>query len=232
MNGGWEPSFGPDEKLLRGADNHLRDLKHCWDIAWEFYRGFRLFHDLGRCVTVFGSARFGTEHPYYQLARNIGGELGRSGFAVMTGGGPGVMEAANRGAREQGTVSVGCNIQLPEEQAPNDYLDRWMQFDHFFVRKVMLVKFSSAFVVLPGGFGTMDEVFETLTLIQTGKIERFPLVALGCDYWRTLAGRPDSFIDRVMLSQGTIDDQDCRHLYLTDDPREAVRYIVAQIRRD
>jgi uncharacterized protein (TIGR00730 family) len=137
-------------------------------------------------VTVFGSARFTEEHMYYALAREIGQQLARAGFTVMTGGGPGIMEVANRGAKEAGGYSVGCNIELPQEQKPNPYLDRWVTFRHFFVRKLMLVKYSYAFIALPGGFGTLDEIFETATLIQTHKIKDFPLVLVGKDYWRPL----------------------------------------------
>src|SRR5581483_5005060 len=152
----------------------------------DLFRGLRALHFLERCVTVFGSARFAEDHPYYKLARHVGSELAIAGFTVMTGGGPGVMEAANRGAHEAGGVSVGCNIELPHEQKPNPYLDLFVEFRYFFVRKVMLVKYSTAFVVMPGGFGTMDEIFETATLIQTGKIRGFPVVLMGKEYWAPL----------------------------------------------
>ena len=153
-------------------------------IFCEFIRGFRTLHFVGACVTVFGSARFTENHPYYDLARQCGAELAKAGFTVMTGGGPGIMEAANRGAKETGGRSIGCNIQLPREQKPNPFVDQWITFRHFFVRKVMLVKYSYAFIALPGGFGTLDEIFETATLIQTGKIRDFPLVLMGIEYWR------------------------------------------------
>ena len=154
----------------------------------EFMRGFRALHFVGPCVTVFGSARFTEDAPLLRgrAARSARG-WPRLGFTVMTGGGPGIMEAANRGAKEVGGRSVGCNIELPQEQQPNPYLDRWITFRHFFVRKVMLVKYSYAFVALPGGFGTLDEIFETATLIQTGKIRDFPLVLMGREFWRPLA---------------------------------------------
>src|SRR3954447_10656899 len=139
-------------------------------------RGFRLLHFVGPCATVFGSARFTEDHRYYKMARELGGRLARAGFTVMTGGGPGIMEAANRGAKEAGGYSVGCNIELPREQKPNPYLDRWVTFRDFGIRKLMLIKYSYAFIVLPGGFGTLDEFFSTATLIQTEKIEDFPLV--------------------------------------------------------
>ena len=152
----------------------------------ELVRGFRALHFLGPCITVFGSARFEEGNPHYELAREMGRRIGRMGFTVMTGGGPGVMEAANRGARDVGACSIGCNIALPQEQEPNPYLDRFIEFEYFFVRKLMLVKYSYAFVVLPGGFGTLDEVFEVATLIQTRKIESFPCVLMGLDYWAPL----------------------------------------------
>ena len=155
-------------------------------VVREFIRGFRALHFLPPCVTVFGSARFQEDHPHYLLAREMGHALSRMGFTVMTGGGPGIMEAANRGAKDAGGFSVGCNIHLPKEQKPNAYLDRTVTLHHFFVRKVLLLKYSYAFVVMPGGFGTMDEFFETLTLIQTGKISDFPVVLMGKDYWKPL----------------------------------------------
>jgi uncharacterized protein (TIGR00730 family) len=172
-------------------------------------------------VTVFGSARFGPDHVYYAMAREVGARLARAGFTVMTGGGPGIMEAANRGAREAGGRSIGCNIQLPEEQKPNPYLDRWIAFRHFFVRKVMLVKYSYAFVALPGGFGTLDEIFETATLIQTGKIRQFPLVLLGTDFWAPMM----EFLQTRLLAADTVRAADVERIILTDSPREAVARI-------
>ena len=164
-------------------------------------RGFRALHFVGPCVSVFGSARFKAAHPYYALGREVGARLARVGFTVMTGGGPGLMEAANRGAKEAGGRSVGCNIELPHEQRPNPYLDHWVTFRHFYVRKVMLVKYSYAFVALPGGFGTLDETFEVATLVQTGKVREFPIVLMGCDYWRPLI----DFVRNRLLVEGTID---------------------------
>ncbi len=187
----------------------------------EFVSGFRSLHSVGPCVTVFGSARFGDGHPYYVLGRELGGELARAGFTVMTGGGPGLMEAANRGARESSGRSIGCNIELPSEQQPNAYLDKLVLFRHFFVRKVMLVKYSYAFVGLPGGFGTLDEVFEAATLIQTGKIKDFPVVFMGSGYWAPLLG----FMRSTMVREGTIDQADLDRLLVTDDPKEATARI-------
>ena len=169
---------------------------------------------------MFGSARFGDGHPYYSLGRDIGARLARAGFTVMTGGGPGLMEAANRGARESGGRSVGCNIALPAEQAPNPYLDRWVTCRHFFVRKVLLFKYSYAFVVLPGGLGTLDELFEALTLIQTRKIASFPVVLVGSEYWFPLRQ-----LLQHLLGSGTIDERDLRLLLITDDLDEAMAYI-------
>ena len=211
-----------DLRLLEGEQGVFQDIVRSIRIWAEFMKGFRTFRSLGPCVTVFGSARFAEDHVYYKLAREVGAELGRQGFAVMTGGGPGVMEAANRGAREVGAKSVGCNIHLPEEQTPNAYLDLWAEFHHFFVRKVMLVKYSRAFVLMPGGFGTLDEIFETFTLIQTGKIQNFPVVVLGRDYWKTL--RP--FLRDTMVTTGTIDEADLDLVYQADDPVDAVNFIL------
>src|SRR5207302_3648648 len=157
-------------RFLQGPQPRGYELSRAIRIFFELIHGFRSLHFVGPCVTVFGSARFHEDHRYYQMAHAVGALLARAGFTVMTGGGPGIMEAANRGAKEAGGYSVGCNIELPQEQRPNPYLDRWITFHHFFVRKLMLVKYSYAFVALPGGFGTLDEIFETATLIQTAKI--------------------------------------------------------------
>jgi hypothetical protein len=172
-------------------------------------------------VTVFGSARFREDNRWYQLARDVSAALAREGFTIMTGGGPGIMEAANRGARDAGGLSVGCNITLPHEQKHNPYLDRFVEFRYFFVRKVMLVKYSYAFVVMPGGFGTMDELFEAATLIQTRKIEDFPLVLMGVDYWRPML----EFLKTSMVQQGTIDQVDIDRILVTDDVATAVAHV-------
>ncbi|HEX5734441.1 MAG TPA: TIGR00730 family Rossman fold protein [Blastocatellia bacterium] len=189
-------------------------------IMREFLKGFRVFHFVGPCVTVFGSARFKEDHPYYAVAREVGARLSHIGFTVMTGGGPGIMEAANRGAREAGGPSIGCNIILPKEQKPNPYLDRWVEFRYFFIRKSMLIKYSYAFVVLPGGVGTMDELFEAVTLIQTKKIESFPVVLMGKDYYAPLI----EFLNR-MAAAGTIDVADLDLLLVTDSVDEAMAHI-------
>ena len=165
---------GVEKQFLAGKRDRAADLESAIRIFLEFLRGFESLDVDQPCVTVFGSARFKSNHQYYRMARELGRELAQAGFGVITGGGPGIMEAANRGAKEAGGLSIGCNIELPREQEPNPYLDRFVEFDHFFVRKVMLVKYSCAFVLMPGGFGTMDEIFEAATLMQTGKIEKLP----------------------------------------------------------
>ncbi|MGH9381795.1 MAG: TIGR00730 family Rossman fold protein [Thermoanaerobaculia bacterium] len=212
-----------EQRFLEGPQRRGLELLRAVRILGEFARGFRALHFVGPCVTVFGSARFRDGHPHYDLARAVGAELATAGFTVMTGGGPGIMEAASRGAKEAGGRTVGCTIDLPEEQESNAWLDRRVDFHYFFVRKVMLVKYSYGFVVMPGGFGTMDEIFETLTLIQTGKIRDFPLVLMGVEYWQRLL----QFLTAKMVPAGTINPRDVERLVLTDDPAEAV----AEIRR-
>lgn len=217
------PPAERERDLLRGADDLLADFDRGVTVFNEFVHGCRSLFDLGRCITVFGSARFADGHRWYRLAREIGAQLARAGCTVMTGGGPGVMEAANRGAREAGGLSIGCNIRLPHEQHPNPYLDRTLTFDYFFVRKVMLLKYSSGFVFLPGGFGTMDELFETLTLIQTGKVDAFPCIAAGTDFWKPMvdavAGR---LYDAGTVSPGEV------VVRLLDDPAEIVAHLLAE----
>ncbi|MGD9751815.1 MAG: TIGR00730 family Rossman fold protein [Acidimicrobiia bacterium] len=209
-----------DQDLLGGPRSRARELRTIARVAAEMLRGFRALHFVGPCVTVFGSARTPAGSPPYELARAVAGELADVGFTIVTGGGPGVMEAANRGARERGGPSVGCNIVLPKEQHPNRYLDISVDFDHFFIRKLMLVKYSYAFVVLPGGFGTLDELFEALTLIQTGKIRDFPMVVMGSPYWDGLRGQIDE-----MVAAGTIAPEDLELLLFTDDVAHAVQHI-------
>jgi uncharacterized protein (TIGR00730 family) len=212
---------GPEQRFLVGRRSRRAELLSAVRIFLEYMRGLRALHFVGPCVTVFGSARFREGHPWYELAREVGRALAREGWTVMTGGGPGLMEAANRGAREAGGASVGCNIELPREQKPNRYLDRFVQFEHFFVRKVMLVKYSHAFVVLPGGFGTMDEVFETLTLVQNGKIHSFPIVIMGNSYWNLL----DAFLRTTMVGEGTIHGGELSLLHRTDSVDEAMAIV-------
>ena len=210
-----------EETFLEGPRSRRSEFLRAVRIFAEYIRGFRNLHWIGPCVTVFGSARFGQDHRHYAAAREMGRRLAQAGFAVMTGGGPGIMEAANRGAREAGGLSVGCNIQLPREQEPNPYLDRFVEFHYFFVRKVMLVKYSYAFVAFPGGFGTLDEIFETATLVQTGKIKDFPIVLMGKDYWAPLM----DFLSGTLAREGTIDRADVERILLTDSPEEALARI-------
>jgi uncharacterized protein (TIGR00730 family) len=203
-----------ESRFLEGPQSRFSELMRAFRIFGELIKGFRKLHFVGPCVTVFGSARFDDRHPYYQLGREIGRELSRVGFSVMTGGGPGVMEAANRGAKEAGGKSIGCNIVLPLEQQPNPYLDTFVEFRYFFVRKLMLAKYSYAFVALPGGFGTMDEIFEISTLVQTGKIKEFPIVLAGSEYWKPVIG----FLRETMAKQGMIDESDVDRFIVSDSP--------------
>jgi len=218
---GKAPPVPEIRQFLQGPQKRSFELRQAVRIFVEIMRGFRKLHFLAPCVTVFGSARFTEEHAYYVLAREIGERLARAGFTVMTGGGPGIMEAANRGAKEAGGYSVGCNIELPQEQKPNPYLDRWVTFRYFFVRKLMLEKYSYAFIALPGGFGTLDEIFETATLIQTHKIKNFPLVIVGKEYWRPLL----DFLRGRLVESKTIDPIDAEHILVTDSAEEAVQLV-------
>ena len=190
-------------------------------ILSEFVEGFEAFAGVGAAVAVFGSARTPEGHPTYELARRIGAELAKAGFAVITGGGPGTMEAANRGAHEAGGLSIGCNIELPHEQHLNPYVDLSVEFHYFFARKTMFVKYADAFVIMPGGFGTLDELFESLTLIQTGKVRNFPVVLIGHAYWDGLI----AWMREVQLPAGAISQADLDLLMVTDDPGEAVSII-------
>ena len=210
-----------ETKFLVGRRERAEDLESAVRVFLEFLKGFEALDLEGPCVTVFGSARFLEGHRYYDLARAVGREVARAGFPVITGGGPGIMEAANRGAKEAGGRSIGVNIHLPMEQQLNPYLDEFVEFDHFFVRKVMLVKYSCAFVVMPGGFGTMDEIFETATRMQTGKIAHFPIIMMGSGFWRHF----EDFVRNSLLAEKTIDEQDLYLFKSTDDPRKAVEII-------
>ena len=209
-----------DRLMLEGPRSRTEEFVTLLRVMRDFLRGFRVLHFVGPCVTMFGSARTREDDPSYELARRMGGAVAQLGFTVMTGGGPGIMEAANRGAKDVGGRSVGCNIELPFEQASNPYLDRSVTLRYFFVRKTLLVKYSYAFVVFPGGAGTVDELFEALTLIQTGKIQHFPIVVMGTDYWRELLG----FIEK-MARVGTISPEDVKLIYATDSVDEATEHI-------
>ena len=213
----WRRDWGEkDRRLLEGPRSRWAEFKTLLHIGWELLQGFRELHFIGPCVTVFGSARFPPGHPYYELGLQVGAEIARLGFNVMTGGGPGIMEAANRGGQEAGGHSIGCNIILPKEQSANKYIDRLISFHYFFVRKVMLVKYSQAFVILPGGYGTLDEAFEAATLVQTGKMHEFPIIFMGIQYWQPLF----DFIRDGMAPAKTIDPDDIERFLLTDSIEE------------
>lgn len=210
-----------DERLfLSGPNRRINDLTLLFQIAFEFFKGFRALHFVGPCVTIFGSARSREGQKYYELAREMGAMVARMGFTTMTGGGPGAMEAANRGAKEAGGLSVGCNIKLPFEQFANPYLDKSVDMNFFFVRKVILLKYSFAFVALPGGVGTLDELFETLTLVQTKKILNFPIVLLGKDFWQ-----PVYDFMKKMADEETISPEDLNLVFITDSVTEAADHI-------
>lgn len=209
-----------DRALLRGPNSRFKELRLLMIVLRDFFRGFRALHFVGPCITVFGSARFQEDHPYYKLAREVGAAIARLGFTVMTGGGPGIMEAANRGAKDAGGRSVGCNIKLPFEQQHNPYLDRWVTIDYFFVRKVLLMKYSYGFVIMPGGFGTLDEMFEALTLIQTKKVKNFPVVVMGSEFWAEMR----RLIDH-MVKGATISPEDIELICWTDSVQEAVEHL-------
>ena len=214
------PATSKEIQFLEGRQSRRKEFYFTLKVAWEFIKGFRTLHFVGPCITIFGSARLGEKTPEYQQTVEIAGKISQLGFTIMTGGGPGIMEAANRGAREGGGRSVGVNIEFPFEQKPNPYLDRSVDIRYFFVRKVLLLKYSYGFVIMPGGFGTLDEFFETITLIQTKKISQFPIVIMDREYHTKLM----EYIDR-MVEQGTVSPSD-RDLYLyTDSVDEAVKYL-------
>lgn len=211
-----------EANYLAGRSTKTKEILRLFRIFLEFFRGMRALHTIGPAVTVFGSARFKKEdHPYYQLGREVGKALAHEGFTVMTGGGPGIMEAVNRGAFETGGISVGCCIRLPHEQLPNSYLHKAVTFSYFFARKVMLIKYSYAFIILPGGFGTLDEMMEAITLIQTGKLYDFPVILMGKDYWQ---GHLE-WVQKQMVQQGTVTAEELNFIHLTDRPEEAIEII-------
>jgi uncharacterized protein (TIGR00730 family) len=219
------PKTTTDQRLLdwRGPSDWVHtDPWRVLRIQAEFVEGFGLLAELGQAVSVFGSARTRPGSPEYDCAEQIGSGLVRAGYAVITGGGPGIMEAANKGAASAGGVSVGLGIELPLEQGLNEYVDIGLEFRYFFVRKTVFVKYSQAFVVLPGGFGTLDELFEAVTLVQTGKITRFPIVLVGSDYWKGLR----AWITETMLANGKVSPADPDLIQLADDPDDVVRIIV------
>jgi uncharacterized protein (TIGR00730 family) len=205
-----------EAQFLSGQQSRLHEMGRLIRIGLEFWRGFWSLHGIGPAVTVFGSARFKEGHPFYELARQVGAALAREGYTVMTGGGPGIMEAANRGAYEAGGQSVGCNIILPREQVPNAYLHHVVTFYYFFVRKMMLVKYSYGFVCLPGGLGTLDELSEALTLIQTGKLYDFPVILVGREYWQGFRDWARS----QLVAHGALSSEELDFLKIVDTPAE------------
>lgn len=207
-------------KFLEGPQSRWKEFKFSIEVLLEFIKGFRKLHFVGPCVTIFGSARFKDGHPYYEKTEEIAGKIAQLGFTVMTGGGPGIMEAANKGAKEVGGRSVGCNIVLPHEQQPNPYLDKWVNIKFFFVRKTLLIKYSYAFVVMPGGYGTLDEYFEALTLIQTKMIEQFPVVIFDREFHKDLVEHIEA-----MKAKATISPDDDKLFLVTDSVEEAVKFI-------
>lgn len=225
----------PDERIippkahvyLDGPKSRGFELAFALRVFWQFIRGFRKLHFVGPCITVFGSARFKEDHAYYKAAREFGKRISQMGFVTMTGGGPGIMEAANRGAFENGGGSVGCNILLSFEQKPNPYMNEWITFEHFFVRKVLLTKYSYSFIIMPGGFGTMDEFFETLTLIQTKTITQFPIVLFGKEYYKDLW----EMLEHMSVN-GSISKEDLSLVLLTNDVDEAMQHISTYIKQN
>jgi hypothetical protein len=212
---------------LEGPKPRVNEFFFAWDIFKQFIKGFRALHFAGPCITVFGSARFKEDHPYYKAAQEFGKRIADTGFVTLTGGGPGIMEAANRGAFENGVSSVGINIKLPFEQHENPYLHKSVTINYFFVRKTLLVKYSYAFIIMPGGWGTMDELFETLTLIQTKTINNFPVVLFGTKYHQLLI----DYI-KAMEVEGTISSEDLKLLLITDDYDDAMEHIATYINKN
>ncbi len=211
----------PEEVFLSTRGSRFQEALRVFRITREFIKGFRTLHFIGPAVTVFGSARFLDGHPYYAMGRELGQLLAQHQFAVITGGGPGLMEAANRGAREAGGQSIGCNIHLPREQTANPYLTKSVIFHYFFVRKVMLVKYAYAFFILPGGLGTIDEMTEAMTLIQTGRVYDFPVILIGHDYWK---GFMDWIYDVAVKSEA-LSHADLKHVHLVTSPEEAMEIL-------
>ena len=207
-------------QFLNGPNSRGNEFIELIQVGLQMFRGFRKLHFIGPCITVFGSARFDKDHQYYKKGMELGNRIAQLGFTTMTGGGPGIMEAANRGAKESGGKSVGCTIQLPKEQTTNQYMDFFVHFDYFFVRKLLMLKYSYAFIVLPGGFGTLDELFETLTLIQTNVIKNFPVVVIGNNYYTTIM----DMINK-MNTEETISEVDMKLLLFTDSIDEAMSHI-------
>ncbi len=210
-----------EEHFITKKQSRWKEFIFLIKIFIEFIKGFRTFHFIDYCITIFGSARFDENSYYYQITQQLAYQLSKHHFTIMTGGGPGIMEAANRGAKEAGGYSIACNIQLPHEQKPNPYLDKWVTIKYFFVRKILLIKYSQAFIVMPGGYGTLDEFFESITLIQTKKMPPFPIILFGKDYHQ-------HFYEHIknMIHQGTISEKDASLFLFTDNINEAMQFIL------
>jgi len=213
-------SINSDVEFLKGPRSRWKEFVFSFDVFFQFIKGFRNLHFIGPCITIFGSARYQPGHEYYQLAEEIADRLAKLGFAIMTGGGPGIMEAANKGAKNAGGLSLGCNIQLPFEQKPNPFLDKMVNIKYFFVRKELLRKYSTGFVVMPGGLGTLDEFFEVITLIQTGKLHHFPLVVMGLDHHSKMM----EFLEKL-VEEKIVGATDYEQILFTDDVEEALKHI-------
>ena len=207
-------------QFFQEPQSRWKNFVYAVNVFFEFIKGFRALHFVGPCVTIFGSARFKENHPFYKQTRELSGKIAQLGFTIMTGGGPGIMEAANRGARDVGGKSVGCNIVLPREQHHNPYLDKWVDIRYFFIRKMLLVKYSYAFIVMPGGFGTLDEFFDAITLIQTRKIKMFPIIIFDKEFYQNIVEHNEK-----MLQDGTVSEDDLSLYIITDSIDEAIEYI-------
>ena len=213
--------YETEKYFLEGQRKHHQDVRILFKVFFEMGNALWKFRNLGPSVTMFGSARFKEDNPYYQLAEETAKEVSKVGINVITGGGPGIMEAANKGAQQGNALSIGCNIDLPFEQGMNPYIDKHFDFHYFFIRKMIMVKYSYAFILFPGGFGTLDEIFETLTLIQTHKIKNFPVIIMGSDFWNEMG----DFISKSLIEKGTISPDDVKLWKGTDDPEEALGII-------
>jgi hypothetical protein len=217
----------PKYSYIEGPQSRWQEFLFTLDVVKEFIKGFRALHFVGPCITIFGSARFEESHEYYKKAYALAMQISELGFTIMTGGGPGIMEAANRGAYENGGKSVGCNIVLPHEQKPNQYMHKWVTIKYFFVRKFLLTKYSYGFVVMPGGVGTMDEFFETITLIQTRVIQNFPVVLIGREYYKDIEE-----LLKKMVAVKTISPDDLKLVLITDDAEEAIHHMKRYVREN
>jgi uncharacterized protein (TIGR00730 family) len=215
-----EQNLKTEIQFLEGPQSRWKDFKYAVSVFFEFIKGFRALHFVGPCVTVFGSARFKEDHTYYKQSRELSAEIAKLGFTIMTGGGSGIMEAANRGAKDVGGKSVGCNIILLHEQHRNPYLDKWVDIKYFFLRKTLLIKYSYAFIVMPGGFGTLDEFYEALTLVQTEKIRMFPIIIFDKDFYQKILEH-----NLHMLKAQTISHNDNNLYLVTDSIQETIAYI-------